>query len=178
MKPEIPPTAHAKLRSHAEALADALGPALRARSATLACAESCTGGLIGALVTAVAGSSEYFLGGVIAYANAVKVGELNVSPATLADHGAVSAATAREMALGVRARLGADYAVSVTGIAGPGGATPDKPVGLVFVGLAGPSGVTAIRHVFPGDREAVRLAAAGAALERVLGALGGGQAAI
>jgi PncC family amidohydrolase len=160
------------LRTRAEALAEALGPALLARSATLACAESCTGGLIGALVTAVPGSSDYFLGGVIAYANAVKVGQLDVSPATLADHGAVSAATAREMAAGARARLGADYAVSVTGIAGPGGATPEKPVGLVFVGLAGPSGVTAIRHLFPGDREAVRLAAAGAALERVLEALG------
>lgn len=160
------------LRTRAEALAEALGPALLARSATLACAESCTGGLIGALVTAVPGSSDYFLGGVIAYANAVKIGLLDVSPATLGEHGAVSAATAREMALGARSKLGADYAVSVTGIAGPGGATSGKPVGLVFIGLAGPSGVTANRHVFPGDRAAVRMAAAVAALERVLGAVG------
>jgi len=148
----------------APALAEAVGHALRARGATLATAESCTGGLIGAWITAVPGSSDYYLGGVVAYANAAKIALLGVDPAILATHGAVSEATARAMATGARARLGADFGVSVTGIAGPGGGSGYRPVGLVYIGLAAPEGVRAARHVFAGDREAVRAAAARAAL--------------
>jgi len=174
---QAPPPSHADLLARGATLAEALGPPLRAKALTLACAESCTGGLIGALVTGVPGSSDYFLGGVIAYANAAKLALLGVGAAALAEHGAVSAETAVEMAAGARARLGADLAVSVTGIAGPGGGSAEKPVGLVYIGLAGPGGATATRHVFAGDRAAVRLAAAVAALERVMSALEGSTAA-
>ncbi len=108
---------------------------------TLACAESCTGGLVAKLVTDIAGSSEVFEGGVVSYSNEVKMKILGVSEKTLAAHGAVSEETAREMALGVRVRLGADIGVSTTGIAGPGGGPPEKPVGTVCFGIASKLGV-------------------------------------
>jgi PncC family amidohydrolase len=113
-----------------------IGKALSARGLTLATAESCTGGLIGHRITNVAGSSAYYLGGVIAYDNRIKAGLLGVSEADLASYGAVSEPVARQMAEGVRTRFGADYAVAVTGIAGPGGGSEDKPVGLVYVAVA------------------------------------------
>jgi nicotinamide-nucleotide amidase len=112
---------------------------LTERKKTLAVAESCTGGYIAHRITNVAGASAVFLGGVISYANATKQLLLGVRPETLDGHGAVSEATAREMAIGVRTRLNADYALAVTGIAGPGGGTPEKPVGTVFIALATPS---------------------------------------
>lgn len=152
----------------ARALAASLVARLRAEAWTLATAESCTGGLIAAYLTSVAGSSDAFLGGVVAYANAVKTGQLGVPEATLARHGAVSAETARAMAEGVRARLGADLALSVTGIAGPGGGSPGKPVGLVYIGLAGRAGTKTAEHRFAGDRDAIRLAAVRAALAGLL----------
>ena len=111
----------------------------RERGLTLATAESCTGGLVAARLTSVPGSSDVFLGGVVAYANEVKEAELDVPAEVLAEHGAVSAETAAAMARGARERLGADVAVAVTGIAGPGGGTPEKPVGLVYLHAAGPA---------------------------------------
>ena len=113
-----------------------LGDRLAARHLTLATAESCTGGLIGGALTSVPGSSAWYLGGVVAYSNRLKTALLGVPETILARHGAVSPQTARAMAQGILDRTGADLAVSVTGIAGPGGGTPGKPVGLVFIGLA------------------------------------------
>lgn len=136
----------------------------RARGLTLATAESCTGGLIAARLTSVAGSSDVFLGGVVSYADAVKTGQLGVPADVLARYGAVSADTAAAMAEGARRALGADVAVAVTGIAGPGGGTPEKPVGLVFLHAAGPAGGLAARLQLPGDRATVRSRAAVAAL--------------
>ncbi len=145
-----------------------LGRVLTARSLTLATAESCTGGLIGAYVTAVAGSSAYYLGGIVCYSNAAKVALAAVDPSLLQRHGAVSEPTARAMAEGVRERLGADLAVSTTGIAGPSGGSEAKPVGLVFVALAGAGETKAERHLFVGSRDAVRHQAADAAMALLL----------
>jgi nicotinamide-nucleotide amidase len=139
----------------------------RARGLTLATAESCTGGLVAARLTSVAGSSDVFLGGVVSYADAVKESELGVPTAVLEAHGAVSAETAAAMARGARERLGADVAVSVTGIAGPGGGTPEKPVGLVYLCASGPGGERAQDFVVSGDRETVRGRATVAALHLV-----------
>jgi competence/damage-inducible protein CinA-like protein len=138
--------------------------ACRERGLTLAAAESCTGGLVAARLTSVPGSSDVFVGGVVAYANEVKARELGVPEEVLARHGAVSAETAAAMAAGAMERLGADVAVSVTGVAGPGGGSPDKPVGLVFLHAGGPDGVAARELDFPGDRDAIRSRAAVAAL--------------
>jgi competence/damage-inducible protein CinA-like protein len=136
----------------------------RSRGLSVATAESCTGGLVAARLTSVPGSSDVVVGGIVAYANAVKERELGVPAAVLAAHGAVSAETAAGMARGARERLGADLAVSVTGIAGPGGGTPEKPVGLVYLCAAGPGGELAADFQSPGDRETVRLRATVAAL--------------
>jgi nicotinamide-nucleotide amidase len=139
----------------------------RGRSLTLATAESCTGGLVAARLTSVPGSSDVFVGGVVAYANAVKEAELGVPASVLEAHGAVSSETAAAMARGARERLGADLAVSVTGIAGPGGGTPEKPVGLVYLCASGPDGERVQDFVVTGDRETVRGRAAVAALHLV-----------
>ncbi len=133
-------------------LAVELGALLRARGLTLALAESCTGGLIGNLITDVAGSSDYFLGSAVTYANSAKEGLLGVRHETLAAHGAVSAETAAEMAQGARRIYGADVAASVTGIAGPGGDTPDKPAGLTYIHLSAADAEIGERHVWPLDR--------------------------
>ena len=114
---------------------DLVADGLRERGLTIAVAESCTGGLLGARLTERPGSSDYFVGGVISYANAVKMGLLGVPAGMLAQYGAVSEEVAGAMAEGARAATGADYALAVSGVAGPDGGTPDKPVGLVFVGL-------------------------------------------
>ncbi len=136
----------------------------RRRSWTLATAESCTGGLVAARLTDVAGASDVFLGGVVAYANEVKSCALGVPEAVLATHGAVSAETAAAMARGVRERLGADVGIAVTGVAGPGGGTPEKPVGLVFFHASCPGGELASRFELPGAREWIRTRGAVAAL--------------
>jgi nicotinamide-nucleotide amidase len=140
---------------------------LRAQGLTLATAESCTGGLVAARLTEVPGSSDVFLGAIVAYSDEVKAAQLGVPEALLAQYGAVSAEVAAAMAHGARARLGADVAVSVTGIAGPGGGTDEKPVGLVFLHAAGHSGELARRLDFPGDRETIRQRSAVAALHLV-----------
>ena len=141
---------------------------LRARRMTVVTAESCTGGLLGARITSVPGSSSAYLGGIVAYDNRVKEVQLGVSPGILAAHGAVSEPVAAAMADGVRARLGGDWALAVTGVAGPDGGTPEKPVGLVWIALAGPEGTTARQLRLFGNREEVRARAADAALALLL----------
>jgi nicotinamide-nucleotide amidase len=138
--------------------------ACRRRGLTAATAESCTGGLVAARLTSVPGASDVVVGGIVSYANSVKEAELGVPAEVLATHGAVSAETATAMAQGVRARLGADIAVSVTGIAGPGGGTVEKPVGLVYLCASGPGGERRRDFVVSGDRETVRRRATVAAL--------------
>ena len=137
---------------------------LRERGWQLATAESCTGGLVGARLTDVPGSSEAYVGGVIAYSDHVKRSELGVPSATLEEHGAVSAETAAAMAKGARERFSTDVAVAVTGIAGPDGGTAEKPVGLVYLHVEAPPGDASLRVVLPGDREAVRARATALAL--------------
>lgn len=135
---------------------------------TLAAAESCSGGAVAYRITSVPGSSAYFLGSIVAYANAAKQRLLGVPAVILETRGAVSAECAAAMAAGARRAFGADLAVATTGIAGPGGATPRKPVGLVYVALSGPDGDEVEEHHFPGDRRALVDAAAEAALRLLL----------
>ncbi len=150
-------------------LEEQLGQELRERSLTVCTAESCTGGLIAHRLTNVAGSSDYVIGGVVAYSNHVKSRLLRVRGHSLIDHGAVSVQVAVEMATGARQLFGADFSVSVTGIAGPGGGSAEKPVGLTYIGLAGPDDLLTVeRYVWEGDREAIKDASANAALELLL----------
>ena len=135
---------------------------------TLATAESCTGGLIGACLTAVPGSSAVYKGGVISYTNEIKTALLGVSEELLQEFGAVSAQVAEAMALGAREKLCADVAVSVTGLAGPGGDERGNPVGTVFIGYADERGVRSLSCCFSGDRENVRLQATETALFLIL----------
>jgi nicotinamide-nucleotide amidase len=155
------------------ALPTVVGQRLIERRLTVGTAESCTGGLVGELLTGMAGSSAYYRGGVITYADDEKVRQLGVARETLAAHGAVSEATVREMALGVRDRMGTDLGVALSGIAGPGGGTPEKPVGLVWLALAGPGeggapSVVTRRIDFPGARDQIRTLAAWWALSMLL----------
>lgn len=129
------------------------GELLRARGLRLAIAESCTGGLLMHRLTDVPGSSLYLLGGVVAYADQVKSGLLGVDPQTIVQHGAVSEPVAAQLALGVRRALGADLGIGITGVAGPGGGTVEKPVGLTYLGLATPDGnIQVIERRWDGDR--------------------------
>jgi len=147
------------------ALAQSVLDGCRARGWRLATAESCTGGLVAAALTAIAGSSDVVERGFVTYSNDAKSELLGVPPEMIAAHGAVSAETAAAMAHGAVARAPVDLAISVTGVAGPGGATPAKPLGLVLFGLARRGGETRTEsHVFPGDRAAIRQAALEAAL--------------
>lgn len=135
------------------------------RGVTIALAESCTGGLISSILTDVPGSSKVFPGGVVSYSNDVKINVLGVLPQTLALHGAVSAETARQMARGIHRLTGAALNLSVTGVAGPGGGTLVKPVGLVYIGLYGPEGIDeVVRCNFSGDRRHIRYQTAREAL--------------
>ncbi|MBO7740431.1 MAG: CinA family protein [Clostridia bacterium] len=136
----------------------------REKGVTLATAESCTGGMIGATITSVPGCSDIYLGGIVSYANSAKESLLEVSHETLKAHGAVSAETAEEMAKGAVKALGATLAVSVTGIAGPGGQTHEKPVGLVHFGVATKDRVFTDKRNFSGSRESIRLKAVAAAI--------------
>jgi nicotinamide-nucleotide amidase len=167
----------------AETMRQALGPAVfaedarpveehvleaaRALGLSLATAESCTGGLVAARLTSVPGASDVFRGGIVAYENDVKLAQLGVPEETLAAHGAVSAETAAAMAAGARESLRADVAVSVTGVAGPDGGTPEKPVGLVYLHVSAPEAEKGRELRLPGDREAVRRRATAAALHLV-----------
>jgi nicotinamide-nucleotide amidase len=162
------------------ARAEALGDALRARGWRLATAESCTGGLLAGACTSPAGASDWFDAGFVTYANAAKVGLIDVPEATLAMHGAVSAETAEAMARGALVRAGVDLAAAVTGIAGPSGGSAEKPVGTVWLGFAwrGASGgdvrFRSERLALDGDRSAIRSRTVSIVLDRLLGiALGG-----
>jgi len=145
-----------------------LGRALHVRGWRLGVAESCTGGWIAKALTDVAGSSQWFEGGVVTYSNAAKTELLGVPSDVLSTHGAVSEETVRAMADGARRRFAADLAVAVSGIAGPGGGTQDKPVGTVHFAWAVPNGATAARRIFAGSRESVRRQTVALALERLV----------
>lgn len=152
-----------------ETLEARVGAFLKAKGWTICTAESCTGGLVLHRLTNVSGSSEYVLGGIVAYSNTIKQEVLHVQEDTLVQYGAVSEQTATEMANSARALFGADLAVSVTGIAGPGGGTDEKPVGLTYIGLATSDGIHVVkRYNWDGDREANKEASATAALQLIL----------
>jgi nicotinamide-nucleotide amidase len=148
-----------------ESMEEVVGLKLSVGGYTVAVAESCTGGLLAERITDVPGSSKYFIGGVIAYANEVKTKELGVEPMLLLEHGAVSAPVAEAMAEGVRACVGTDFGLSITGIAGPDGGTEEKPVGTVFIALSDEIKTEHRRLKIPGDRNLVRWRASQAALD-------------
>lgn len=153
-----------------DSLASVVGNRLQAGQATLAIAESCTGGSLGQMITSISGSSRYFMGGIISYANQVKISLLDVSAEDLANHGAVSPEVAKQMAVGVRSRLGTTWGLSITGIAGPAGGTESKPVGLVYIGLAGSNGlIESFEHQFGAlrDRAWIQRLSASTALDHL-----------
>jgi PncC family amidohydrolase len=151
------------------ALAHRLQERCLASSLSVATAESCTGGLVADAITDVPGSSDYFRGAIVSYGNEAKTELLGVAGELLRSHGAVSAQVARAMAVGARERFRADIAAAVTGVAGPGGGTEAKPVGLTYVAVADASGVDVRRYVWSGDRAANKESSARAALEMLLG---------
>jgi nicotinamide-nucleotide amidase len=151
--------------SAGETLEEVVGGLLRSRGRTVACAESCTGGLLSHRLTDVPGSSAYFLEGIVAYSDRAKSRRLGVPPALIRANGAVSASVVEAMAGGVRARAGADYGLAITGIAGPGGGSAEKPVGLVFTALAWNGGALVERNLFRGTRETVKSQSAQKALD-------------
>ena len=146
-------------------IAGAIAREMTARAQTLAVAESCTGGMLGASITEMPGASEFFRGGVIAYHDDVKRQLLKVRREAVEEVGAVSEPVAQQMALGVRAALSADYGIGITGIAGPGGGTPEKPVGLVFICVSSAAGDLVRKFSFTGGREEVRRQAVAVSLE-------------
>jgi nicotinamide-nucleotide amidase len=160
-----------------DSLASVVGAELQRRRLSLATAESCTGGGIGALITDIPGSSSYYVGGAVTYSNSEKVRQLGVLEETLSVHGAVSEECVREMAEGIRGATGADYGVSVSGVAGPGGGTEDRPTGTVWIALAAEAGTRTRKLFWPGDRRQVRRITAFAALAMVLRAVQGEDAA-
>lgn len=147
--------------------AAAIGRLLAAQELTLSVCESCTAGLFGAAITEIPGSSRYFAGGVIVYSNAIKTSLVGVPSSVIRRSGAVSAASARAMAVGVRRLTGSDIGVAITGIAGPGGGSRRKPVGTVYIAVAARKRIAVGRHVFRGGRQAVRRSAVRAALARL-----------
>jgi PncC family amidohydrolase len=146
-------------------LAEEVGRLLRSKGLTVSVAESCTGGKLGDMLTDVPGSSLYFLGGVISYSNDAKVSLLGVNSKTLKVKGAVSEEVAIQMAAGARTKLGADIGIGITGIAGPAGGTPTKPVGLVYVALSSRGSSVCSRNVFRGSRSSIKDRSARKALE-------------
>ncbi|BAQ66276.1 competence/damage-inducible protein A [Geminocystis sp. NIES-3709] len=158
-----------------DTLASVVGKLLEKRGQTLSVAESCTGGGLGAMLTEVAGSSSYFIGGIIAYSNQVKIEQLDVSEAFLAEYGAVSAIVARQMAKGVQHKFKTDWSISITGIAGPGGGTEEKPVGLVYIAIADPDKQVESYELRLGEkreREAIRYLSSCYALDKLRRELG------
>lgn len=157
-------------------LEQVIGELLVQKGGSLTTAESCTGGLLAHRITNVPGSSRYFLCGWVTYSNEAKMAELSVPADMLASHGAVSAPVAEAMAVGARLAANSTYALSTTGIAGPGGGTPDKPVGLVYIGLAGPRGLVRVaKHHFHVDRLDFKHRTTCAALELLRSCLMGFQ---
>ncbi|HKQ93408.1 MAG TPA: competence/damage-inducible protein A [Blastocatellia bacterium] len=150
-----------------ETLEEVVGQSLKMRGYTLATAESCTGGLLAGRITDVPGSSEYFLEGVVSYSNEAKIDLLGVPKKLIATHGAVSEQVAGAMAAGIRKRAGSTFGVGVTGVAGPGGGSPEKPVGLVYIALADDTQNTTRKFIFPGDRQFIRTLSVNAALDMV-----------
>lgn len=151
--------------TNGELMEEVIGKLLSETGKTLSVAESCTGGLIGERLTEIAGSSKYFIEGAIAYANEAKIRTLNVAPEIIEKNGAVSAETAEAMAKGMREKSQTDYAISVTGIAGPSGGSDEKPIGTVFIGYADESQTKSFKIILPGDRFLIRWRASQAALE-------------
>lgn len=145
-----------------------LGEVLREKKATIAIAESCTGGLISHRITNIPGSSEYFERGVVAYSNKAKIDYIGVSEEILSSCGAVSSETAMAMAYGIKKAANTTFGLAVTGIAGPGGGTAEKPVGLVFIAIAGPNGIEVTGSKFDGDRVTIKVKTAEAALTWLL----------
>jgi nicotinamide-nucleotide amidase len=150
-----------------ESLEQIVGYYLQMRSATVAVAESCTGGLLGERITSVSGSSRYFAGGALVYSNELKTELAGVPARLIAQHGAVSREVAAALAEGIRARCRATFGIGITGVAGPTGGTPEKPVGLVFHALAGEAGTEVVERSFPGDRKRIRWFATQQALDMV-----------
>jgi len=152
-------------------LAEEVGKLLRSKGLTISVAESCTGGRLGDVLTDVPGSSDYFLGGVISYSNDAKVGLLGVNSRTLKAKGAVSEEVAIQMASGARKRLGADIGIGITGVAGPSGGTPTKPVGLVYVAVSSRGSSECSRNVFRGSRSSIKDQSVRKALEMLVESL-------
>ncbi|SFG48584.1 nicotinamide-nucleotide amidase [Desulfotomaculum arcticum] len=150
-----------------EVLEDMVGKLLLAKGMTVTLAESCTGGLVMKRLSDIPGSSEYFLGGIVSYSNEIKIDLLGVAKEIIAEFGAVSEQTARSMASGIKKLTDSSIGVGITGIAGPGGGTPQKPVGLVYIALAAANQVRCEKFNFTGDRNRVRLEAADAALNMI-----------
>ncbi len=150
-----------------ETLEEVAGELLKLRGYTLATAESCTGGLLAGRITEVPGSSEYFLEGVVSYSNESKNDLLGVPKKWIKEHGAVSEQVAGAMAAGIRKRAGSTFGIGITGVAGPGGGTADKPVGLVYIALADDTQTTTRKFIFPGDRQFIRTLSVNAALDMV-----------
>ncbi len=148
-----------------EELEEVVGTLLRESKKKLAVAESCTGGLLSHRLTNIPGSSDYFLGGTVVYSNEAKSEILGVSPRLIKKHGAVSYEVSREMAMGIRVKANADYGLSISGIAGPQGGTHEKPVGLVYIGLAGENGVEVSKHIFLGNRSSIKFQSTQKALD-------------
>ncbi len=151
--------------SRGDSLEQIVGYHLQLRNATLATAESCTGGMLGARLTNVSGSSRYYLGGAVVYSNEFKTLFANVPPMMIAQHGAVSAEVAQALAEGIRDETRASIGLSITGIAGPTGGSDEKPIGLVYFGLADANGTEVVKRQFPGDRDRIRLFATQQALD-------------
>jgi PncC family amidohydrolase len=145
-------------------IAQRIGKLLVAKNLTLSVCESCTGGMLGSIITSVAGSSRYFLGGILAYADIIKQDIVGVRSRTLKRHGAVSAAAVREMALGVQKRVRSDIGIAITGIAGPGGGSGTKPIGTVYIAIVARKRIVMQRCLFKGSRQAIRRAACAKAL--------------
>jgi len=150
-----------------ETLEEVVGRSLKLRGYTLATAESCTGGLLAGRITDVPGSSEYFLEGVVSYSYEAKIDLLGVPKKMIETHGAVSEQVAGAMAAGIRKRAGSTLGIGVTGVAGPGGGSPEKPVGLVYIALADDSQTTTRKFIFPGDRQFIRTLSVNAALDMI-----------
>ena len=151
-----------------ESVEQQIGKLFKEKKITVACAESCTGGLVTGRLTEVSGSSEYVMGSVVSYTNDVKAAVLGVSREALDTYGAVSELVAGQMASGVRKLIETDFGVSVTGIAGPDGGSAEKPVGLVYIGISGPGGTVVEKNIFKGNRSEIRESAVIKALSLLL----------